>query len=114
VRDAPATKSKGGGGGARRWGPSAGRPREFFCADSRVGPCRNGVIALSNPGSVFSRLSSTARTPAMSASDAAAAAAATNTLDISAPANSGLTELPFPPVTKQHILNCSYHTWHPK
>ncbi|KAK5137059.1 hypothetical protein LTR08_001068 [Meristemomyces frigidus] len=26
----------------------------------------------------------------------------------------GLTELPFPPVTKAHILNCSYHTWHPK
>jgi hypothetical protein len=50
----------------------------------------------------------------MNASDAAAAAAATNTLDVSAPANSGLTELPFPPVTKQHILNCSYHTWHPK
>ncbi|KAF1926881.1 cell division cycle protein [Didymella exigua CBS 183.55] len=24
-----------------------------------------------------------------------------------------LTELPFPPVTKQHILNCSYHSWHP-
>ncbi|KAJ4990638.1 cell cycle control protein cdc123 [Stagonosporopsis vannaccii] len=24
------------------------------------------------------------------------------------------TELPFPPVTKQHILNCSYHSWHPK
>jgi hypothetical protein len=26
----------------------------------------------------------------------------------------GLTELPFPPVTKQHILNCSYHSWHPR
>ncbi|KAF1937233.1 D123-domain-containing protein [Clathrospora elynae] len=26
----------------------------------------------------------------------------------------GLRELPFPPVTKQHILNCSYHSWHPK
>ncbi|KAK4550604.1 hypothetical protein LTR36_000183 [Oleoguttula mirabilis] len=26
----------------------------------------------------------------------------------------GLTELPFPPVTKAHILNCSYHNWHPK
>jgi hypothetical protein len=25
-----------------------------------------------------------------------------------------LTELPFPPVTRQHILNCSYHNWHPK
>ncbi|KAH6642574.1 cell division cycle protein-like protein [Boeremia exigua] len=25
-----------------------------------------------------------------------------------------LTELPFPPITKQHILNCSYHNWHPK
>ena len=26
----------------------------------------------------------------------------------------GLTELPFPPVTKKHILNCSYHSWHPR
>jgi hypothetical protein len=25
-----------------------------------------------------------------------------------------LTELPFPPLTKQHILNCSYHEWHPR
>lgn len=25
-----------------------------------------------------------------------------------------LTALPFPPLTKQHILNCSYHEWHPK
>jgi hypothetical protein len=24
------------------------------------------------------------------------------------------TVLPFPPVTKQHILNCSYHSWHPR
>ncbi|KAF2688564.1 D123-domain-containing protein [Lentithecium fluviatile CBS 122367] len=24
------------------------------------------------------------------------------------------TGLPFPPVTRQHILNCSYHSWHPK
>ncbi|KAF2744520.1 D123-domain-containing protein [Sporormia fimetaria CBS 119925] len=24
------------------------------------------------------------------------------------------TKLPFPPVTKQHILNCSYHNWHPR
>jgi hypothetical protein len=24
------------------------------------------------------------------------------------------TRLPFPPVTRQHILNCSYHSWHPK
>jgi hypothetical protein len=24
------------------------------------------------------------------------------------------TTLPFPPVTRQHILNCSYHSWHPK
>lgn len=22
--------------------------------------------------------------------------------------------LPFPPVTKKHIMNCSYHSWHPK
>ncbi|KAF2199441.1 cell division cycle protein-like protein [Delitschia confertaspora ATCC 74209] len=25
-----------------------------------------------------------------------------------------LTELPFPPLTKSHILNCSYHSWHPR
>jgi hypothetical protein len=25
-----------------------------------------------------------------------------------------LKELPFPPTTKQHILNCSYHSWHPR
>jgi hypothetical protein len=25
-----------------------------------------------------------------------------------------LTKLPFPPLTKQHILNCSYHAWYPK
>ncbi|KAK1817030.1 hypothetical protein LTR12_008519 [Friedmanniomyces endolithicus] len=24
------------------------------------------------------------------------------------------TSLPFPPVTRAHILNCSYHAWHPK
>lgn len=30
------------------------------------------------------------------------------------PAEMGYRELPFPPVTKQHILNCSYHNWHPK
>ncbi|KZF21354.1 D123-domain-containing protein [Xylona heveae TC161] len=24
-----------------------------------------------------------------------------------------LTQLPFPPVTKTHILNCSYHNWYP-
>ncbi|KAF2427169.1 cell division cycle protein-like protein [Tothia fuscella] len=24
-----------------------------------------------------------------------------------------LTRLPFPPLRKQHILNCSYHSWHP-
>lgn len=35
-------------------------------------------------------------------------------IDIYAPAGNGLKELPFPPVTKQHILNCSYHSWHPK
>ncbi|KAF2118994.1 cell division cycle protein-like protein [Lophiotrema nucula] len=29
-------------------------------------------------------------------------------------ADAGLSQLPFPPVTKQHILNCSYHSWHPK
>jgi hypothetical protein len=25
-----------------------------------------------------------------------------------------LTKLPFPPLTKQHILICSYHSWHPR
>ncbi|KIW20659.1 hypothetical protein PV08_01236 [Exophiala spinifera] len=25
-----------------------------------------------------------------------------------------LTALPFPPVTATHILNCSYHSWHPR
>ncbi|KAF2183801.1 cell division cycle protein-like protein [Zopfia rhizophila CBS 207.26] len=25
-----------------------------------------------------------------------------------------IKQLPFPPVTKNHILNCSYHSWHPK
>jgi len=32
----------------------------------------------------------------------------------SAPMEMEYRELPFPPVTKQHILNCSYHNWHPK
>ncbi|KAH7392984.1 D123-domain-containing protein [Pyrenochaeta sp. MPI-SDFR-AT-0127] len=32
----------------------------------------------------------------------------------SAPVAGELKELPFPPVTKEHILNCSYHRWHPK
>jgi hypothetical protein len=27
---------------------------------------------------------------------------------------STLTQLPFPPVTKEHILNSSYHSWYPK
>jgi hypothetical protein len=26
----------------------------------------------------------------------------------------GVKELPFPKLTKQHILNCSYHAWHPR
>ncbi|KAF2660220.1 D123-domain-containing protein [Lophiostoma macrostomum CBS 122681] len=25
-----------------------------------------------------------------------------------------LKQLPFPPITKTHILNCSYHNWHPR
>ncbi|QDS76872.1 hypothetical protein FKW77_003602 [Venturia effusa] len=29
-------------------------------------------------------------------------------------AQAPLTALPFPPLTKQHILNCSYHEWHPR
>ncbi|CAK4034018.1 related to Cell division cycle 123 [Lecanosticta acicola] len=28
--------------------------------------------------------------------------------------SSGPATLPFPPVTKSHILHCSYHYWHPK
>ena len=28
--------------------------------------------------------------------------------------NEPLLELPFPPVTKSHILNCSYHSWYPR
>ncbi|KAK0953740.1 hypothetical protein LTR91_023674 [Friedmanniomyces endolithicus] len=30
------------------------------------------------------------------------------------PSPSPPTSLPFPPVTRAHILNCSYHSWHPK
>lgn len=30
------------------------------------------------------------------------------------PSHDGFTELPFPPVTKAHILNCSYHSWWPR
>jgi hypothetical protein len=26
----------------------------------------------------------------------------------------GIATLPFPPITKAHIMNCSYHSWHPK
>lgn len=26
----------------------------------------------------------------------------------------GLATLPFPPVTRSHIMHCSYHYWHPK
>jgi hypothetical protein len=25
-----------------------------------------------------------------------------------------LTELPFAPLTKSHIIHCSYHNWYPK
>ncbi|KAJ4287591.1 hypothetical protein N0V90_012294 [Kalmusia sp. IMI 367209] len=31
-----------------------------------------------------------------------------------APLSDQPKQLPFPPVTKQHILNCSFHNWHPK
>lgn len=27
---------------------------------------------------------------------------------------SNISRLPFPPTTKEHIVNCSYHSWHPK
>ncbi|KAL8750258.1 MAG: hypothetical protein Q9199_007186 [Rusavskia elegans] len=29
-------------------------------------------------------------------------------------AQPSMTRLPFPPVTRSHILHCSYHSWHPK
>lgn len=32
----------------------------------------------------------------------------------SSPLEGSFKELPFPPVTKSHVLNCSYHNWHPK
>jgi hypothetical protein len=38
----------------------------------------------------------------------------TDSLEMSTPTDGGPQELPFPPVTKDHILNCSYHSWHPK
>lgn len=34
--------------------------------------------------------------------------------DMSDTTESGATALPFPPITKAHIMNCSYHSWHPK
>jgi hypothetical protein len=38
----------------------------------------------------------------------------TDSLEMSTPTDGAPQELPFPPVTKDHILNCSYHSWHPK
>ncbi|KAK1048241.1 hypothetical protein LTR74_017557, partial [Friedmanniomyces endolithicus] len=35
-------------------------------------------------------------------------------LSPSEPDPSPPTSLPFPPVTRAHILNCSYHSWHPR
>ncbi|KAL8993188.1 MAG: hypothetical protein Q9169_006532 [Polycauliona sp. 2 TL-2023] len=29
-------------------------------------------------------------------------------------AQPSITRLPFPPITRSHILHCSYHSWHPK
>ena len=29
-------------------------------------------------------------------------------------ADGGIATLPFPPITKSHIMNCSYHSWHPR
>jgi hypothetical protein len=29
-------------------------------------------------------------------------------------ADGGIATLPFPPITKAHIMNCSYHSWHPR
>ncbi|KAL6719653.1 hypothetical protein ACLMJK_001574 [Lecanora helva] len=36
--------------------------------------------------------------------------------DLNAPSlpSASPTELPFPPLTKSHILNCSYHSWYPR
>lgn len=33
---------------------------------------------------------------------------------IEATDSNAIDTLPFPPVTKAHIMNCSYHSWHPK
>ncbi|KAL5121429.1 hypothetical protein ACEQ8H_000500 [Pleosporales sp. CAS-2024a] len=32
---------------------------------------------------------------------------------MTASSTENVAQLPFPPVTKRHILNCSYHSWHP-
>ena len=29
-------------------------------------------------------------------------------------ADGGIATLPFPPISKAHIMNCSYHSWHPR
>lgn len=28
--------------------------------------------------------------------------------------SSSMTELPFPPLTKSHVIHCSYHSWYPR
>lgn len=33
---------------------------------------------------------------------------------VDAPSNDLPDRLPFPPITYSHILNCSYHSWHPR
>src|SRR6266536_1360731 len=37
-----------------------------------------------------------------------------DTIDGTSSAPTPLTSLPFKPVTKEHILHCSYNYWHPK
>jgi D123 len=41
-------------------------------------------------------------------------ALSTMTTQYSSVPPSTVTELPFPPLTRAHILNCSYQSWHPK
>lgn len=38
----------------------------------------------------------------------------TDTIGDIEPAEEPLTRLPFPSLKKEHILNCSYHSWHPR
>jgi hypothetical protein len=83
-------------------------PPKLSLGQSEDSHIHGGTILLSTPPQAASFFSLMSFTTAMNAHD-------TITEDhASAPAEGGLRELPFPPVTKQHILNCSYHNWHPK